>query len=95
MLKNGNLHKRVMTEYQQEGLIPIMLSLHNKLEEMNSSVLVEIRKLNASNVLNELDFSILEQVKTLLSSRLISIERQCLLNTEFQTGMSRHNRYSW
>ena len=95
MLKNGNLHKRVMTEYQQEGLFPIMLSLHNNLEEMNSSVLVEIRKFNESNVLNELNFSILEQVKTILSSRLISIERQCWLNTEFQTGMSRHNRYSW
>ena len=71
-----------MTEYQQEGLIPIMLSLHNKVEEMNSSVLVEIRKLNESNVLNELNFSVSEaklfvtkQFNTLLSSRIISIER--------------------
>ena len=78
-----------------------MFSLHNKLEEMNSSVLVEIRNLNESNEWNELNFSILEaklsvtkQVNTLLSSRLICIERQCWLNTEFQTGMTRHNRHS-
>ena len=64
-----------------------MFSLHNKLEEMNSSELVVIYKLNESNVLNELNYSILEaklsvtkQVNTLLSSRLISIERQCWLN---------------
>ena len=78
-----------------------MFLFHNKLEEMNSSELVEIRKLDESNVLYGLNFSILEaklsvrkQVNTLLSSRLISIEHQCWLNTEFQTGMSRHNRHS-
>ena len=71
-----------MTEYQQEGLIPIMFPLHNKFEEMNSSELVVTCKLNESNVLNELNFSILEatlfvtkQFNTLLSSRSISIER--------------------
>ena len=61
-----------------------MFLFHNKLEEMNSSELVEIRKLDESNVLYGLNFSILEaklsvrkQVNTLLSSRLISIEHQC------------------
>ena len=58
-LKHGNLHKRFITEHQQEGLIPMFL-LHNKLEEMNSSELVVICKLNESNVLNNLNFSILE-----------------------------------
>ena len=87
-----------MTEYQQEKLISIMFSLHNKLEEMNSSVLVAIRKLNESNGLNfsilEAKLSVTKQVNTLLSSRLISIERQCCLNTELQTGMSSHNMHS-
>ena len=75
-----------------------MFSLHNKLEEMNSSVLVVICKLNESNELNfsilEAKLSVTKQVNTLLSSRLICIECQCWLNTEFQTGMTRHNRHS-
>ena len=90
-----------MIEYQQEGFIPIMFLLHNTLEEMNSSVLVKIRKLNESNVLNELNFSILEaklsvtkQFNTLLSSRFISIKCQCWLSTELQTKISRYNRHS-
>ena len=55
-------------------------------------MLVEMRKLNESFSKLEAELSVTKQVKTLLSSRLVSTERQCWLNkqTVFQTGMSRY-----
>ena len=79
-----------MTTYTNESLqninkkdlIPIILSLQNKLEEVNNSVLVEMRKLNESFSKVEAEVSVTKQVNTLLSSRLVTIERQCLLNAQ-------------
>ena len=65
-----------MTEYHQKGLIQIMFSLHNKLDEINNSALVEVHKLNELNFsLLEAKLSVTKQVNTLLSSRFISIVR--------------------
>ena len=61
----------------KNDLISIILSLQNKLEELNSSVLVERRKLNESFSKLKTEVSVAKQVNTLLSSRLVSIERQC------------------
>ena len=77
-----------MTTYTSESLqnvnkkdlIPIILSLQNKHEEENNVVLVEMRKLNESFSKLEADLSVTKQVNNLLSTRLVSIERQCWLN---------------
>ena len=61
----------------KKDFIPIILSLQNKHEEETNSVLVEIRKLNESCSKLQPQLSVTKQVNTLLSSRLVSIERQC------------------
>ena len=70
-----------MTTYTNESLqniskkdlIPIILSLQNKLEVSNS-VLTEIRKLNESFSKLQAQVSVTKQVNTLLSSRLVRME---------------------
>ena len=68
---------------KKKDLIPIILSLQNKLEEVNNNVLVEIRNLNESFSKLQSGVSVTKQVNTLLSSRLVSIERQCWLNAQY------------
>ena len=70
-----------MTTYTNESLqniskkdlIPIILSLQNKLEVSNS-VLTEIRKLNESFSKLQVEVSVAKQVNTLLPSRLVRME---------------------
>ena len=69
----------------KKNLIPIILSLQNKLEELNNNVPVEIRKLNESFSKLQTEVSVTKQVNTLLSGRLVSIERQCWLNAQYST----------
>ena len=80
-----------MTTYTNESsqninkkdLIPIILSLQNKLEEVNNSVLVEIRKLSESFSKLQAELFVTKQVNTLLSSKLVRIERQYCLNAQY------------
>ena len=67
----------------KKDLIPIILSLQNKLEVTNSNVLVEILKLNESFSKLQAEVSMTKQINTLLSSRPVSIERQCWLNAQY------------
>ena len=50
---------------------------------MNNNVLVEMRKLNDSFSKLQAEVSVTKQVNTLLSSRLVSIERQRWLNVQY------------
>ena len=50
---------------------------------MNNNVLVEMRKLNESFSKLQAEVSVTKQVNTLLSSRLVSIERQRWLNVQY------------
>ena len=61
------------------------MSLQKKLEEVNNNIniLVEIRKLNESFSKLQAEVSVTKQVNTLLSSRLVSTERQCWLNSQY------------
>ena len=67
----------------KKDLIPIILSLQNKLEEVNNNVLVEMCKLNESFSKLQTKVSMTKQVNALLSSRLVKIERQCWLNAQY------------
>ena len=77
-----------MTAYTSESLqntnkkdlIPITLSLQNKIKEVTNSVLVEMRRLNEFFFKLQAELSVTKQANTLLSSRSVSIERQCWLN---------------
>ena len=75
--------KKSLQDIKKKNLIPIIWSLQNKLEEVNNNVLVEMRKLNESSSKLEAELSVTKQVNTLLSSRLVSIERQCWLNAQY------------
>ena len=57
----------------KKDLIPIILSLQNKPEEVNKNM----RKLNESFSKLQAELSVTKQINILLSSRLVSIERQC------------------
>ena len=75
---NESLHN-----INKKDLIPILLLLQNKLDQVNNNALVEMRKLNESffNLLAQV--SLTKQINTLLPSRLVSIERQCWLNAQY------------
>ena len=62
----------------RKGMIPIVLSLQNKLDQANNKMLEEIRKLNGNFYKLKSEFSVTKQVNSLLSHRLVNMERQCL-----------------
>ena len=65
--------------YKRE-LIPIVLSLRNKLDEANNSkteLLDEIRKLNDKFDKLQSDECVTKNVDNLLLSRLVDTDRQC------------------
>ena len=59
-------------------MIPIALSLQNKLDQANNKMLEEIRKLNGNFYKLKSEFSVAKQVNSLLSHRLLNKKRQCL-----------------
>ena len=61
----------------------MILSLQNKLQEVNNNVLVEMRKFNESFSKLQAEVSLTKQVNTRVSSRLVSIERHCWLNAQY------------
>ena len=67
----------------KKDLIPIILSLQNKLEEVNNNALVGMRKLNESFSKLQGKVSVTKQSNILLSRKLVSIERQCWLNAQY------------
>ena len=72
-----------LRDINKKVLIPILLLLQDKLEEVNKNVVVEMRKLNESFSKLQAEVSVTKQVNTLLSSRLVSIERQRWLNVQY------------
>ena len=70
----------------KKDLIPIVVSLQNKLDEANNSkteLLDEIRKLNDKFDKLQSNVYISKIANDLLSSRLVDIERQCWANAQY------------
>ena len=67
----------------KKDMIPIVLSLQNKLDQANNKVLEEIRKLNENFSKLESELSVTKQVNSLLSRRLVNMERQCWANAQY------------
>ena len=72
-----------MQSVSKKDMIPIVLSLHNKLYQVNNKVLKEIRKLNDNFSKLESELSVTRQVNSLLSCRRENMERQCWANTQY------------
>ena len=76
-----------LDKLRKQDLIPIVLSLQSKLDEANNEannkVLEEVR--NLSDTISKLssELSITKNVNTLLSNRLVTLERQCWTNAQY------------
>ena len=70
----------------KQDLIPIVLSLQSKLDEVNNEannrVLKEVRNLSYITKLSS-ELSITKNVNAPLSSRLVTLERQCQENAQY------------
>ena len=67
----------------KKDVIPIVLSLQNKLNQANNKLLEEIRKLNDNFSKFESKLSVTKQVNSLLSRRHVNMERQCWGNAQY------------
>ena len=74
-LKIATYANESLQSINKKDIIPIVLSLQNKLDQANSKVLEEIRELNDNFSKLESKLSKTKQVNSLLSRRLVNIER--------------------
>ena len=83
--------KFVMSIYTEEALdklnkkelITILLSLQSKVESANNEILDQVRQLNQKFSQLESENSIVKQANSLLSKRLVDMERQCWENAQY------------
>ena len=77
-----------MSQYKGEGLdkmlkrelIPIILSLQNKIIEDNNDMLQEMRKFNNNFAKLEFELVVTKLVNSELCKRIVTMERQCWEN---------------
>ena len=72
-----------LDKLRKQVLIPIVLSLQSKLDEANNKVLEEVCNLSDTITKLSSELSITKNVNTLLSSRLVTLERQCWANAQY------------
>ena len=72
-----------LDKLRKQDLIPIVLSLQSKLDEANNKVLEEVRNLSETITKLSPELSITKNTNTLLSSRLVTLERQCWANAQY------------
>ena len=67
----------------KKDMIPIVLSLQNKLNQVNNKVLAEIHKLSNNFSKLESKLSVTKQVNSLLPRRLSNLEHSCQANAQY------------
>ena len=76
-----------LDKLRKQHFIPIVLSLQSKLDEANNEannkVLEEIRNLSDTITKLSSELSITKNLNTLLSSRSVTLERQCWANAQY------------
>ena len=88
-----------LDKLRKQYLIPIVLSLQSKLDEpnneANNKVLEEVRNLSDTITKLSSELSITKNFNTLLSSRLVILERQCWENAQYsKRKISGHCKHS-
>ena len=68
---------------RKQDLISIFLSLQSNLDEANNKVLEEVRNLSDTITKLSSELSIIKNINTLLSSILVTLERQCMTNAQY------------
>ena len=70
----------------KKDLISMVLSQQAKMDAVNSQIMDQIRKLNEDFEKLQFELTVAKQVNSVLSERLVSMERQCWANAQY----SRH-----
>ena len=78
-----------MSQYTEEALdkmlkrelIPIVLSLQNKITEDSNAMLQEMRKFNYNFAKLQAELVVTKRVNSELCKRIVTVERQCWENT--------------
>ena len=75
--------EEVLDKLDKRELIGMVISLQSKETEKNDLILEEIRKLNDKFSQLESENVVIKQANSLLSKRLVDMERQCLANAQY------------
>ena len=75
--------EEALDKLNKKELITILLSLQSKVESSNNEILDQVRQLNQKFNQLESEISIVNQANSLLSKRLVDMERQCWANTQY------------
>ena len=72
-----------MDKMLKRELIPIVLSLQNKITENNNTILQEMCKSNDNFVKLEAELVVNKRVKSKLCKRIVSMDCQCWANAQY------------
>ena len=75
--------EEVLDKLDKRELIGMVISLQSKETEKNNLVLEELRELNDKFSQHESENVVIKQANSLLSKRLVVMERQCLANAQY------------
>ena len=75
--------EEALDKLNKKELITILLSLQSKVESVNNEILDQVRQLNQKFSQLESENSIVNQANSLLSKRLVNMERQCWANAQY------------
>ena len=75
--------EEVLDKLDKRELIGMVISLQSKETEKNDLVLEELRELNDKFSQHESENVVIKQANSLLSKRLVDMERQCLANAQY------------
>ena len=67
----------------KKDLISMVLSQQAKMDAVNSQIMDQIRKLNEDFEKLQFELTVAKQVSSVLSERLVSMERQCWTNAQY------------
>ena len=72
-----------MDKLLKKDLISMVLSQQAKMDAANSQIMDQIRKLNEDFEKLQFELTVAKQVNSVLSERLVSMERQCWTNAQY------------
>ena len=74
--------EETLDKLNKKELITFLLSLQSKVESANNEILDQVLQLNQKFSQLEAKYSVVKQANSLLSKRLVDMERQCWANAQ-------------
>ena len=75
--------KEALDKTLKRELIPIVLSLQNKITEDNNAMLQGMRTLNDNFAILQAELVVTKRVNSELFNRIVTVERQCWANAQY------------